>query len=144
MERPKAITAAAIVSGALLAGSLGMTANAGILSSSNSSKVGQLSRVSATTPAVTAEVQPSEETAAAPAAEGTESASETRSTPEPGRTAPPTVTTAKPKSEPTEPKSDSEKPESTTEPHLTSTTAPGVTTTAPHDGGGDPATTRDD
>ncbi len=162
MERPKAITAAAIVSGALLAGSLGMTANAGILSSSGSSNVGKLSPVSETT-AVTADAQRPEETAATPtptpgapeAAIESHSASESRTAPATvagGRSAAtPPVTSTKPKTEPTDTKSEGEKPETTTPhvtepPEVTSTTASGgpTTTTRPrHDDDGS-GTSRDD
>ena len=50
MERRKAVTVAAAISGALLVGSLAMTANAGILAAPNSDKVGLLTPVVATPP----------------------------------------------------------------------------------------------
>ncbi len=49
MERRKAVTFAAVISGALLVGALAMTANAGILGAPNNDKVGHLSPVVATT-----------------------------------------------------------------------------------------------
>ena len=48
MERRKAVTVAAAISGALLVGALAMTANAGILDAPNNDRVGQLTPVVAT------------------------------------------------------------------------------------------------
>jgi hypothetical protein len=50
MERRKAVTVAAAISGALLVGALAMTANAGILDAPNNDRVGQLTPVVATSP----------------------------------------------------------------------------------------------
>ena len=50
MERRKAVTVAAVISGALLVGALAITANADILGAPNNDKVGQLTPVVATPP----------------------------------------------------------------------------------------------
>jgi hypothetical protein len=50
MERRRAISVAAVISGALLVGALAITANADILGASNNDKVGQLTPVVATPP----------------------------------------------------------------------------------------------
>ena len=50
MERRRAISVAAVISGALLVGALAITANADILGAPNNDKVGQLTPVVATPP----------------------------------------------------------------------------------------------
>lgn len=50
MERRRAISVAAVISGALLIGALAITANADILGAPNNDKVGQLTPVVATPP----------------------------------------------------------------------------------------------
>jgi hypothetical protein len=156
MERTKAITAAAVVAGALLAGSLGMTANAGILSGSGPDKAGQLSPLAATPTAVTAAAQPDVTTAVPGPTADAPSVDEPRGSGP--HLAPPTTAaaggqtptataakpaTAKPRPSTTDdpdPEPQSEPPETTTPrvtapPVSTSTTAPAPTTTthAHHD-----------
>lgn len=53
MERRKAVTVAAAISGALLVGALAVTANAGILDAPSNDKVGELTPVVATAPPTT-------------------------------------------------------------------------------------------
>ncbi len=50
MERRRAVSVAAVISGALLVGALAITANADILGAPNNDKVGQLTPVVATPP----------------------------------------------------------------------------------------------